>query len=84
MIMTTLTTEDIITQNLELQSIQRELVKFGVFKPSISLFKTPKFLNSFKIWDDVKKENFLKLIGGRRNYKQVKQYLENYQHLDTI
>ncbi len=73
---TLLKPQDIIKMNLELQTVQRGLHKIGVFRPSIELITSEKFLNNFQLWEEPRRETFMKLIsGGRGNYNKVKGFL---------
>lgn len=67
--------EDIIVQNLDLQTTKRKLNKLGIYSPSLELFKSEKFIKTYKIWNESKQAEFTKAIGGAR-YNQVKRFME--------
>lgn len=68
--------QDIIKMNLELQTVQRELHKLGVYKPSYDVITSERFLNNFKLWDEPRREKFTKLIcGGQKYYNIIKGFL---------
>lgn len=68
--------QDIIEMNLELQTVQRGLHKLGVYNPSIDLILSEKFLNNFQLWDETRRDEFIKLVGGgRKYYKMIKGFL---------
>ena len=67
----------IISANLEMQTIQRELNKFGFKNPSIRTFKSDNFLKLYRSWATDKQNSFLKLIGGNANYKKTKSFIES-------
>ncbi len=68
--------QDIIKMNLELQTVQRGLNRLGIYKPSVELFTSARFLNNFKLWDEPRREEFTKLVsGGKKYYNAVKGFL---------
>lgn len=67
----------IISANLQMQTIQRELYKLGIRNPSLQILKDSRFLNQYNSWEEGKKNSFLKLIGGNANYKKTKNFIEN-------
>lgn len=66
----------VISANLEMQTIQRELYKFGVKNPSLNSLKDNRFINQYNSWTEDKKNTFIKLIGGNANYKKTKTFIE--------
>ena len=69
--------DSIIQANLEMQTTQRELTKFGFKSFSFKVFENPSFLNKYYSWDEDKKSLFLKLIGGAANFKKTKLFIES-------
>jgi hypothetical protein len=69
--------DSVIKANLEMQTIQRELIKLGFRNPSLETFKNKNFLDRYNTWNDEKKNSFLKLIGGSANYKKTKSFIES-------
>lgn len=69
--------DSIIQANLELQTTQRELTKFGFKSFSFKVFENPNFLNRYNSWDEDKRSSFLKLIGGTVNFKKTKFFIES-------
>lgn len=68
----------IIEGNLSVQSIQKSLKdNFGILKPSLLTLKNPNFIKNYKNWDDNKKHQFIKTIGGVVYYGKIKNYLQN-------
>lgn len=81
---TYLAPQDIIKMNLELQTVQRGLYKLGVYKTSIDLITSEKFLTNFKVWDSARQDEFTKLVsGGRKYYNVIKGFL-NKKHENAI
>ena len=67
----------IIEGNLSTQSIQKSLKdNFGILKPSLTIFKNPKFIKNYQSWNDEKKHKFIKTIGGVVYYGKIKNYLQ--------
>jgi len=70
--------DKIIEGNLSIQSIQKSLKdNFGILKPSLTIFKNPNFINNYKNWDEGKKHQFIKTIGGVVYYGKIKKYLND-------
>lgn len=69
--------DQIIEMNLGMQAIQRELNKLGFKNPSLNTFKNRNFLNLYNSWDEDRKNNFIKLIGGNVNFKKTKFFIES-------
>jgi hypothetical protein len=70
--------EQTIESNLSLQSTSKKLLQeFKIYKPSLALFKSKRFLDYFNTWEDERKKNFILTIGGIKNYKKTKVFLDN-------
>lgn len=70
--------DKIIEGNLSVQSIQKSLKdNFGILKPSLTIFKNPNFIKNYKNWDENKKHQFIKTIGGVVYYGKIKKYLND-------
>jgi hypothetical protein len=70
--------DQIIEGNLSAQSIQKSLKdNFGILIPSLTTFKNPNFIKTYQRWDDNKKHQFLKTIGGVVYYGKIKKYLND-------
>lgn len=70
--------ESIIEDNLNMQSVQRELYDLGIFLPSAELFKRPDFrYNIYNNFTKEQKRKFLKLVGGVKYFNLVKRLIEN-------
>lgn len=68
--------DQIIENSLSVQSIQKNLKdKFGISNPSLTIFKNPNFIKSYRDWNDDKKHLFIKTIGGVVYYGKIKKYL---------
>lgn len=67
---------NVIEQRLKLQSTQRNLEsQFDMYIPSIRYLKGVTEI--FNSWDSDKKDSFIKLIGGRTNYQDTLNFLQN-------
>ena len=66
----------VISANLEMQTIQRELNKFVIKNPKLNTLKDTRFLNQYVSWPMEKQNSFIKLIGGNANYKKTKTFIE--------
>lgn len=63
--------ESIIEGNLALQSVARILQnEYKIYNPNLKLLTSEKFINSYNNWPSSKKENFIRLIAGRANFKK--------------
>lgn len=70
--------DEIIEGNLSIQSIQKSLKdNFGILKPTLTTFKNPNFIKNYQNWNDEKKHNFIKTIGGVVYYGKIKNYLNS-------
>lgn len=72
--------EDIIKNNLGLQSIQRSLKSYGVLQPTFEVVTSPLFLSrNYDKWTKEKQNNFVFLLGGRVHLKKIRTYLESIE-----
>lgn len=72
--------EDIIKNNLNLQTVQRNLRQYGVLKPTFEVVTNPNFLTkNYDNWTIDKKNNFISLLGGRVQFKKIKKYIESIE-----
>lgn len=77
--------EQVIELNLSLQSTSKKLSNlYKIYKPSLSLFKSKRFLDYFNTWDDQKKKDFIVTIGGTKNYKRTKEFLESMIQKESV
>lgn len=67
----------ILQERMEIAATRTELLKFGVKKPSLDLFKSNLFQSTYKKWDDKTREKFLVCLGGVANLNKTKSYIEN-------
>jgi hypothetical protein len=75
--------EQTIESNLSLQTTSKKLCEqFKIYKPSLALFKSKRFLNYFTTWDEQRKKDFILTIGGIKNYKKTKSFLDNLSNLE--
>ena len=71
------TVQSIIEDNLNLQSIQRSLSQdYKVYNPKLETLVSQKFVSLYKNWDNEKKDNFIRTIAGKVNFKKVKTFFE--------
>lgn len=69
--------EQTIELNLSLQSTSKKLSdEFKIYKPSLSLFKSKKFLDYYQKWNDQMKKSFILTIGGTNNHKKTKNFFD--------
>jgi hypothetical protein len=45
--------------------------------PNVKLFNTDKFISSFNNWPNNKKENFIKLVAGKANFRKGLAYFSS-------
>lgn len=70
--------ENIIEANLSLQTIKNILkIKYNIFEPSINLLTSERFINIYKNWDADKKDNFVRTVAGKVNFKKAKFFYES-------
>ena len=69
--------ENIIRGRLNFQTTKQDLEhKFGLYEPSFAGLTSLSFLNNYKNWDEMKKRDFINLIGGIF-WKQTRFFLDN-------
>lgn len=67
--------ENVIRSRLNFQVTQKELeTKFNIKDPSFANLTTLSFLNKYNSWDELKKRDFIRTIGGYYAW-QTKNYL---------
>ena len=72
--------EAVIRNNLELQTIQRSLKEYGVLKPTFEVVTNPNFLSkNYDRWNKEKQNKFISLLGGRVQFKKIKNYIESIE-----
>jgi hypothetical protein len=70
--------DQIIESNLSVQTIQKDLKQiFGISNANLNTFKNPSFIRSYTNWDEGKKHQFIKTIGGVVYYGKIKKYLND-------
>jgi len=75
--------ENIIRGRLNFQTTRQDLeAKFGLYEPSFAGLTSFSFLNNYKNWDEMKKRDFINLIGGVY-WKQTRGFLENLYRIYT-
>ena len=65
----------IIEANISLPSVKKDLEANYKFY-NRSFLNNPKYIQYFLSWDSEKRDNFIKLIGGKANFKKTKKFLE--------
>jgi hypothetical protein len=69
--------QSIIEANLNLQSIQRALSQeYKIYSPKLETLTSDKFISIYKTWDIKRKENFVRTIAGKLNFKKVKSFFD--------
>lgn len=69
--------QSIIEANLNLQSIQRALSQeYKIYSPKLETLISDKFISIYKTWDVKRKENFVRTIAGKLNFKKVKSFFD--------
>jgi hypothetical protein len=69
--------QTIIEANLNLQSIQRALSQeYKIYSPKLETLTSDKFISIYKTWDIKRKENFVRTIAGKLNFKKVKTFFD--------
>ncbi|NBP14235.1 hypothetical protein EBU95_07525, partial [bacterium] len=66
----------VIEANVSLPSVRRDLESNYKFL-DFSFIKNPKYIKYYMSWQDNKKESFIRLIGGKANFKRTKEFLDN-------
>ena len=70
--------DEIIEGNLSVQSIRKSLKdNFGILNPDLIALKKINFIKNYQNWNDEKKHNFIKTIGGVVYYGKIKNYLNS-------
>jgi len=69
--------QSIIEANLNLQTVQRSLSQeYKIYTPKLETLTSNKFISMYKTWDEKTKENFVKTIAGKLNFKKVKYFFD--------
>ena len=69
--------QSIIEANLNLQTIQRTLSKeYKIYSPKLETLVSDKFISMYKTWGEKRKEDFVKTIAGKLNFKKVKNFFD--------
>ena len=69
--------QSIIEANLNLQSIQRALSQeYKIYSPKLETLTSDKFISIYKTWDIKRKEDFVRTIAGKLNFKKVKSFFD--------
>lgn len=69
--------QSIIEANLNLQTIQRTLSQeYKIYSPKLETLVSDRFISMYKNWDEKRKENFVKTIAGKLNFKKVKFFFD--------
>jgi len=72
--------QSIIEANLNLQSIQRALSQeYKIYSPKLETLTSDKFISIYKTWDIKRKEDFVRTIAGKLNFKKVKSFFDEKQ-----
>jgi len=70
--------QSIIEANLNLQTIQRTLSQeYKIYSPKLETLVSDRFISMYKNWDERRKENFVKTIAGKLNFKKVKIFFDD-------
>jgi hypothetical protein len=68
----------IIENNLGLQSIQRTLSRdYKIYTPKLETLTSNKFISIYSTWDTKRKEDFVRTVAGKINFKKVKTFFDN-------
>lgn len=69
--------QSIIEANLNLQSIQRTLSQeYKIYSPKLETLTSDKFISIYKTWDIKRKEDFVRTIAGKLNFRKVKSFFD--------
>lgn len=72
--------QSIIEANLNLQTVQRSLSQeYKIYSPKLETLISDKFISMYRNWDEKRKENFVKTIAGKLNFKKVKNFFDEKQ-----
>jgi len=70
--------QSIIENNLGLQSIQRTLSRdYKIYSPKLETLTSNKFISIYSTWDTKRKEDFVRTVAGKINFKKVKTFFDN-------
>lgn len=70
--------ERVIEGNLSLQSVSRALQsEYKIYNPNVALLTSEKFIKNFNSWPKPKKDDFIKLVVGKANFKKGQSYFTN-------
>jgi hypothetical protein len=69
--------QSIIEANLNLQTVQRSLSQeYKIYSPKLETLVSDKFISMYRNWDEKRKEDFVKTIAGKLNFKKVKYFFD--------
>ena len=69
--------ESIIEANLNLQTIQRTLSQnYKIYNPKLETLTSERFISIYKNWENKKRDDFVRIIAGKVNFKKVKLFFE--------
>jgi len=69
--------QSIIEANLNLQTVQRNLSQeYKIYSPKLETLVSDKFISMYRNWDEKRKENFVRTIAGKLNFKKVKSFFD--------
>ena len=69
--------ESIIEANLNLQTIQRSLFQdYKIYNPKLETLTSDRFISIYKNWENKKRDDFVRTIAGKVNFKKVKLFFE--------
>lgn len=70
--------KSIIEANLHMQAIQKALINdYKILNPKIETITSERFLSTYSSWDEDKKNNFIRTVAGKANFKKAKAFFEN-------
>lgn len=70
--------ESIIEGNLALQTVTRTLQnEYKIYNPNLKLLTSEKFIKNYNSWPGSKKENFVRLVAGKANFRKGQSYFTN-------
>lgn len=70
--------KSIIEANLHMQTIQKALINdYKILNPKIETITSERFLSIYSSWDEDKKNNFIRTVAGKANFKKAKVFFEN-------
>ena len=65
----------IIEANASMPSVKKHLESNFKFL-NLKFLNSPNYIKYFLSWEEDKKNNFIKLIGGKANFEKTKKFLE--------